>query len=94
MSLDKNDAIVGDANGICESAEMLNVFAHGCDQIACTGPCCHPECCGDGGDTYASEQCFSTLLSASLQVKDDEELHEFQVGRTYSAFSPSIILND
>ena len=96
LALDDNDAITGDATGICESANKLTTFAYGCEQVTCTGPCCHSECCGAGGDmsTDDTAECFSTLLFANLQPKDEEELHAYQTDRIYYAFSPSIIQHD
>jgi hypothetical protein len=90
LDLGNNEGITGDASGICSNSKLLATFAYDglCGKIQCTDPfCCHPECC----TATASDQCFSVLISSSLQSKNEELLREYQTNRTISSFSPSII---
>lgn len=87
LDLDNNDGITGDASGICSGAQRLTAFSYSCDKVECSGPCCHSECCAPS----ASDDCFSVLVSSSLQAKNEEVLRAYQVNRTISSFNPRII---
>ena len=90
LALDANN-IVGDATGLCESAENLKTFTYGCEQVICHGACCSQFCCNpEAIQDGRSEQCFSTLLSTALQHKDEIENHDFEANRTIFSFSPEI----
>lgn len=87
VGLSGNDGITGDASDICSSSNHLTTFSYSCDLVSCSGPCCHSECCSPS----ASNDCFSVLISSSVEAKNDGAVRVYQANRTISDFSPSII---